>query len=34
MVLVGGGGGISYVPQNDSFVIVTRWGLGVLIIPV
>jgi hypothetical protein len=34
MVLVGGGGGVSYVPQKGSFVIVTRWEVGVLIIPV
>jgi hypothetical protein len=34
MVLVGGGGGINNVPQKDSFVIGSRWGLGVLIIPV
>jgi hypothetical protein len=33
-VLVGGGGGISYVPEKGSFVIVTRWEVGVLIIPV
>jgi hypothetical protein len=34
LVLVGGGGGISYVPEKGSFVIVTRWEVGVLIIPV
>jgi hypothetical protein len=28
MVLVGGGGGISYVPQKGIFVIITRWGVG------
>jgi hypothetical protein len=34
MVLVGSGGGISYVPHKGSFVIVTRWEVGVLIIPI